>query len=69
MKKLNIIVTCYNKEKYVSYVINMLKEQITEDVELHIYDDGSTDNSINIINQVLQDYNKKILLLILYQTI
>ena len=59
MKKLNIIVTCYNKEKYVSYVINMLKEQITEDVELHIYDDGSTDNSINIINQVLQDYNKK----------
>ena len=69
MKKLNIIVTCYNKEKYVSYVINMLKEQITEDMELHIYDDGSTDNSINIINQVLQDYNKKILLLILYQTI
>ena len=59
MKKLNIIVTCYNKEKYVSYVINMLKEQITEDMELHIYDDGSTDNSINIINQVLQDYNKK----------
>ena len=59
MKKLNIIVTCYNKEKYVSYVINMLKEQITEDVKLHIYDDGSTDNSINIINQVLQDYNKK----------
>ena len=57
--KLNILVTCYNKEKYISYIITMLKEQLLKynnDVEVHIYDDGSTDNSTQIIDQILKDY-------------
>ena len=57
--KLNRLVTCYNKEKYISYIITMLKEQLLKynnDVEVHIYDDGSTDNSTQIIDQILKDY-------------
>lgn len=55
-KQLSILVTNYNKEKYISYILTMLMEQITEEVVVHIYDDGSTDESVKIISQVLEEY-------------
>ena len=58
--KLNVLVTSYNKEKYVPYIVTMLKEQASkyDDVEIHIYDDGSKDKSTKMIDQVLEDYSK-----------
>ena len=54
--KLSILLTCYNKEKYIPYNLEILKTSLTDDVELHIYDDASTDNSVQVIEQVLSDY-------------
>lgn len=62
MTKLTIIITNYNKEKHISYNIELLKQklqrnkQYEDEVEIQIYDDGSTDGSVEIIDNVLKDY-------------
>ena len=52
-KKITILVTCYNKEKYISYVLEQLKSQNKEEIDVHIIDDASTDNSNAIINELV----------------
>ena len=50
--KLSILITCYNKEKYISYILNQLIEQNSPDIEVHIIDDASTDGSFRIIREI-----------------
>ena len=51
-KKLaSIIVTNYNKEKYLKKSVTSLVSQSYSKKEIIIYDDSSTDNSINIIQK------------------
>ena len=56
--KLSILITCYNKEKYISYILNQLIEQNSPEIEVHIIDDCSTDSSFNIIKEII--YKPKI---------
>jgi glycosyltransferase involved in cell wall biosynthesis len=49
MNKYSIIVTVFNKEKYLSRCIDSILNQKYKDFDLIIVDDGSTDNSENII--------------------
>lgn len=42
-------------EKYIGNCIDSLKYQITEDIEVIIIDDGSTDSSMGIIREKLDD--------------
>lgn len=51
MKLLSIIVPVYNTEKYLDDCLKSITEELTNDMELIIIDDGSTDNSINIYNK------------------
>lgn len=50
---LTVLVTNYNKEKYVSYMLEQLLAQQRDKVQVVIIDDGSTDNSVSIIREVL----------------
>lgn len=43
--KLSLIIPMYNVESYISECINSIQNQITDEVEVIIIDDGSTDNS------------------------
>lgn len=52
---LTILITSYNKEKYISYVLGMLIDQNRPEIQVHIVDDGSTDNSMSIIKEVVGD--------------
>lgn len=56
-KELTILLTCYNKEKYISYILQQLIDQNCEALDIHIFDDASTDNSLNIIQELVGDIN------------
>ncbi len=47
--KVSVIVPVYNAESYIEKCISSLLEQTFQDIEIIFVDDGSTDNSLNII--------------------
>ena len=53
--KISIIVPVYNAEKYLSQCLDSCINQTLKDIEIICIDDGSTDNSL----QLLKDYAKK----------
>ena len=48
--KISVIMPVYNSEKYLVQSIDSILNQTYEDFEFIIIDDGSTDNSLSIIN-------------------
>lgn len=52
--KISIITTSYNYSKYIEEAINSVIQQSYQDWELIIADDGSSDNSIEIIKSFCQ---------------
>lgn len=57
--KVSVIVTIYNREKYIEKCVRSLMEQTLDDVEFVCVDDASTDASLSILNSVLEDYPDK----------
>lgn len=55
---ISVIIPVYNKERYISRVVDMLKRQTYKNIEIIFIDDGSTDNSYNIAK--LYEDGKKI---------
>ena len=53
--KISIIIPVYNTEKYLHECLNSVVSQTIKDVEIICIDDGSTDNSY----QILQEYAEK----------
>lgn len=58
MNKLSIIVPCYNEEKTILSVINEIEEFKDCEKEIIIVDDGSNDNTKNILKDTKQEYIK-----------
>lgn len=56
MFKLSVLVPIYNVEKYLNQCLASLAKQTLKDIEIICINDGSTDNSLKI----LQEYAKKI---------
>lgn len=50
-KKVSVIMTVYNQELYLSEAIECIINQTYRNLELIIVDDGSDDNTLNIINK------------------
>ncbi|MBT2918464.1 glycosyltransferase family 2 protein [Vibrio anguillarum] len=57
--KVSVIMPVYNTELYVERAVVSLMEQTLDDVQFIIIDDGSNDNSINIIKQVIARYPER----------
>lgn len=53
-----ITITCYNKEKYIKRCIDSIKEQTYDNYECIIINNGSTDNSEDIILKEITFFNK-----------
>lgn len=51
-----VIVPCYNHERYVTETIESIVNQTYENIELIVIDDGSKDNSVNIIQKLANKY-------------
>lgn len=57
--KVSVIVPVYNAEEYLEDCISSIVHQTLQDIEIICVNDGSTDNSINILNRFSQ-YDKRI---------
>jgi glycosyltransferase involved in cell wall biosynthesis len=51
----SIVIPLYNKEEYVSKTIESVLEQTFQNFEVLIVDDGSTDNSVAVVEQYTDD--------------
>lgn len=49
MIKLSIIITSYNKGQYTKKLLDELHKQLTNECEVIFVNDGSTDNTLNIV--------------------
>lgn len=63
-KKISVCLATYNGEKYIEKQINSIRAQLGSFDEIIVSDDGSTDNTVSIINNLKDDrikffYNKK----------
>lgn len=51
MKKVNILMPTYNGEKYIREQLDSLINQTYRNIDIYIRDDGSTDNTVEIIKE------------------
>ena len=50
-KTVSVIVPAYNVEKYIRTCISSLTEQTYKDIEILVVNDGSSDNTLDVINE------------------
>jgi len=55
-KKVSIIIPCYNQGKFVADAINCALEQTYKNIEIVVVNDGSNDNSADIIKSFADKY-------------
>lgn len=55
----SVVVPCYNHEKYVQECIKSIIDQDYKNIELIIIDDGSSDGSVNKIEELIPECEKR----------
>jgi len=63
VKKIAILLAVYNSSLYLNELINSIVNQSYLDWTLYIRDDGSTDGTLNIVNDYCNIYSSNIILL------
>lgn len=58
--KLSVIVPCYNTAKYVPKCLDSIIENKIDDMEIIVVNDGSTDNTLDILKEYKKKYSKLI---------
>ena len=54
---ISVLVPCYNAAPFLRDMIESVVVQTWTDWELTIVDDGSTDNSVNVVESALRDHS------------
>ena len=60
MPKVSVIVPVYNVEKYLEKCLKSLVDQTLQEIEIIVVDDGSQDDSKNIIDKYIKKYPDKV---------
>lgn len=58
--KVSVIVPVYNVEKYIDKCLDSLVNQTLQDIEIIVVNDGSPDNSQQIIDRYVENYPEKV---------
>ena len=51
MKKIAVLIPCYNEEKTIKKVVMDFKKELPE-AQIYVYNNNSTDNSLKILNEI-----------------
>jgi len=57
--KISVVMSTYNGEKYITEQLDSIRKQSQNADEVILYDDASTDNTINIIQAYIKKYDLK----------
>ena len=60
MPKISVIVPVYNAEKYLRECISSIANQTMQDIEILTIDDGSTDRSLELLDELSLKYKGKL---------
>lgn len=60
MSKVSVIIPVFNAEKYLNKCISSIANQTMQDIEILAINDGSTDNSLNLLDELSQKYKGKL---------
>lgn len=60
--EVSVVIPVYNAEKYLRQTMNYLLYQTLDKIEYIFIDDGSSDHSVSIIEEYMQNYSDKIFL-------
>lgn len=60
MAKVSIIIPVYNAERYLNQCISSIVNQTLKDIEIIAINDGSTDNSLNALDELSCKYKGKL---------
>ena len=71
MKKISVIIPCYNAEKYVGKCLDSIVNQTVgiENMEVIVVDDASTDESVGIVDKFVKRYPQSIIHICLSQNL
>ena len=58
MPKVSVVMPVYNASRFLDESINSILSQTLDDLELICVDDGSTDDSLNILNDFASKDNR-----------
>ncbi len=56
MAKISVIIPVYNTEKYIEKCLDSILKQTMQDLEIIIVNDGSTDNSEDVIKKYIEEH-------------
>lgn len=63
MKKVSVIVPVYNTKQYLKRCMDALVNQTLEDIEIVVVNDGSTDDSLQVLKEYEAKYPEKVRIL------
>lgn len=55
LKKLSVIIPCYNVEKYISKCLQSLRNQTYKNLEIIVINDGSKDSTLDVIKKEVRN--------------
>ncbi|WP_252899707.1 glycosyltransferase family 2 protein [Lactococcus fujiensis] len=55
LDKVSVVITCYNHEAYIEQCLRSVFNQTYSNIELIVFNDGSTDQSGHVIERLLKE--------------